>query len=269
MPTPFYHLSLADGLLRLPGLPNAMNQFLREYQGEFLFGCTAPDVQVVSGQPRESTHFFTLPIRQSDRVAWEKMLLVNPQLAEGGELGKPQAAFLAGYLCHLQADWIWVKDIFAPNFGPFCVWGSFKKRLYFHNVLRAYLDLNILPKLPNGIDKRLSQVHPAGWLPFASNSSLAEWRDFIAPQLRWGEPVHTVEVFSSRQGISAPEFSALLESKEQMQREIFSRVSLDRVKQYDQTVLEENRHLLYNYLAFTLHPTPKTAEGRVFRRALP
>jgi hypothetical protein len=267
MPTPFYHVSLAGALLNQPNLPEAIAQFLQDSPCEFVFGNTAPDVQVVSGQLREATHFFSLPIQAGDQPAWEAMLSTHPSLARAGRLDRSRAAFLAGYLCHLQADWIWVKEIFAPIFGPGCSWGTFSQRLYYHNVLRAYLDLHILAELPTGMDSCLGEVHPESWLPFVQDRHLVDWRDFISTQLRSGGAIQTVEVFSSRQGISAPEYYALIESDERMQQEIFNHISLEVVKDYKQRVLEENICLLENYLAFTLHPSPIPVEGYGFRGA--
>ena len=82
MPTPFYHLSLAEDLLQHPALPEEVRQFLQASRCVFLFGNTAPDVQVVSGQPRQLTHFFNLPIQTGDPPAWELLLSDYPQLAE-------------------------------------------------------------------------------------------------------------------------------------------------------------------------------------------
>jgi hypothetical protein len=164
-------------------------------------------------------------------------------------------------LCHLQADWLWVKDIFAPVFGPQCTWGNFSERLYLHNVLRAYLDVRILPKLGSGMDACLRQVDPRGWLPFVKDHHLRQWRDLLSPQLQPGALSQTVEVFSSRQGISAPEFHALLASEERMQLEIFKHIPLLQIQSYQQRVLEENSHLISNYLAFSLHLIHVPVEG--------
>jgi hypothetical protein len=254
MPTPFYHLSLADDLLRRPSLAEPVRQFLQASRCAFLFGNTAPDVQVVSGQPRQVTHFFNLPIQIGDPPAWELLLSAYPQLDDAGHIPMSQAAFLGGYLCHLQADWLWVKEIFAPVFGPQCSWGTFNERLYLHNVLRAYLDVRILPTLGRGMDACLRQVEPEGWLPFVRDDYLCEWRNLLFPQLQPGAATQTVEVFSSRQGISAPEFHALLASEERMQMEVFERLPLQKIQHYYQQVLDENGHLLSKYLAFTLHP---------------
>ena len=269
MPTPFYHLSLAEELLSHPCLPEKIRLFLQDSRCGFLFGNTAPDVQVVSGQSRQRTHFFNLPIQTGDRPAWELLLSDYPHLAMARQLPATQAAFLAGYLCHLQADWLWVKDIFAPVFGPRGSWGTFHQRLYYHNVLRAYLDLHILPELSSGMDACLGQVEPDGWLPFVQDRHLVEWRDLLFPQLHSGAAPQTVEVFSSRQGISAPEYYALLESEDRMQKEVFEHLPLRLVHSYRQRVLDDNIHLLSDYLAFTLHPTSTPSEGDVFHGVQP
>ena len=269
MPTPFYHLSLAEELLSHPNLPENISQFLQASRCGFLFGNTAPDVQVVSGQPRQDTHFFNLPIQTGDRSAWELLLSTHPHLAAAEHLPATHAAFLAGYLCHLQADWLWVKDIFAPVFGPHCSWGTFHQRLYYHNVLRAYLDLHILPELSPGMDACLCQVEPDGWLPFVQDRHLAEWRDLLFPQLHSGATPQTVEVFSSRQGISVPEYYALLESEERMQAEVFEHLPLSHVQSYRQRVVDDNIHLLSDYLAFSLHPINTPIEGNAFHGVKP
>jgi hypothetical protein len=263
VPTPFYHLSLAEDLLQHPALPEDVRHFLHDYRCVFLFGNTAPDVQVVSGQPRQLTHFFSLPIQNGDPPAWELLLSEYPQLADAQQIPASQAAFLAGYLCHLQSDWIWVKEIFAPVFGPQCTWGTFSQRLYLHNVLRAYLDIRILPELRTGVDVCLSQIQPRGWLPFVDDHYLINWRNLLSPQLQPGATTQTVEVFSLRQGVSAPEFHALLDSEERMQLEVFERLPLRQVVNYHQRVLEMNSRLLSDYLAFTLHQTNTPVEGKV------
>src|SRR4030042_6881102 len=265
VPTPFYHLSLADQLLKHPHLPEKIGHFLQNSLCGFLFGNPAPDVQVIAGQPRQETHFFNLPIQTGDPLAWELILSYHPNLAVAEQLPPLQVAFLAGYLCHLQADWLWVKDIFAPIFGPHCSWGTFRQRLYYHNVLRAYLDLQILPKLHPGLDECLDQVEPEGWLPFVQDRYLVAWRALFSPQLWQGAEFQTVEYFSSRQGIAAPEYYALLASAERMQQEVFEHLPLQLVHAFNQRVLAANAHLLSDYLAFTLHQMDTPIEGNVFQ----
>lgn len=254
MPTPFYHLSIAQDLLRHPALAPAARRFLRQNRPAFLLGNTAPDVQTISGQDRQSTHFFDLPLRPGDSAPWERMLSDYPQLAlrgtasgsQNNALPPAQAAFIAGYLCHLQADWLWIQDIFVPVFGPTQRWETLRHRLYLHNVLRAYLDRQILPELPAGMNRDLARAAPQGWLPFVADPYLLQWRDFLAGQLGPGAGARTVEVFAARQGIAPEEFYRLLDSEELMDREVFTRLPRPQLEAYRQRLLEENLELLAN-----------------------
>jgi len=248
VPTPFYHLSIAGELLQHPALPVSIGSFLQKHQGAFLFGNTAPDVQVISGQPREATHFFRLPILLGDRPAWEQCLHEYPSLAINFKASKTRAAFLAGFLCHLQADWIWVLDIFAPYFGLHLNWETFPRRLYLHNVLRSYLDRDILPNLANGIRSTLEVSNPKQWLPFVRDEHLKQWRDFLSTQLEPRAAIKTVEVFAERQGIAPNEYYKLLNSEEQMEEQVFAHIPRNTMVSYRQRLVEANLGLLQQFL---------------------
>jgi hypothetical protein len=250
MPTPFYHLSLAEELLEGNGLRAAQKALLEEEQGAFLLGNVAPDVQVISGQARQETHFFTLPIRHNRLTPWETLLQSHPQLADLANLPTAQAAFLAGYLCHLQADWLWITEIFVPVFGMRSTWGTFERRLYLHNVLRAYLDQSLLPDLDHGIGLRLQQAAPERWLPFVGDADLHHWRDFLAGQLQPGGKTWTVEVFANRQGHSPEEYYRLIGSEEAMEQSIFSHLPRQTLDDFRLRLVRENRKLLSRALDF-------------------
>lgn len=248
MPTPFYHLKLAEEILgETSTLPGGILALLSEYRAEFLLGNTAPDVQVISGQPREATHFFTLPLRLNERLPWEGLLSDHAALAHPGQIPPAQAAFIAGYLCHLQADYLWATDIFVPVFGMRSEWESFSRRLYLHNVLRAYMDREILPELNNGTGSSLVRATPEGWLPFVQDSYLYEWRDLLTAQLMPGAKSQTVEVFARRQGIPPEEFYRLLSSPERMDQELFAHLPRQQLEAYHQRILIENLSLLEHY----------------------
>lgn len=249
MPTPFYHLSVSKELLLHPGLEQAARRVLENSRGAFLFGNTAPDVQVVSGQSRQATHFFDVPIRDRNRLPWEQIFDQYPLLAAASELPPAQAAFLAGYMCHLQADWFWVVEIFGPVFGLRSSWASFPERLYLHNVLRSYLDWEIAPALQNGMGQSLREAEPQAWLPFVQDRDLLTWRDLLADQLVPGASIQTVEVFAARQGISPGDYYQMLESQEKMDREIFSHLPRGALDDYRDRLVEHNLHFLNTYLA--------------------
>lgn len=248
MPTPFYHLSVAQELLAGPGLPPAVSDLLRQHSSAFLLGHTAPDVQVVSGQPREATHFFELPLRPEDPPAHARLLQVYPALARGRALPAPQAAFLAGYLCHLLADWEWVQQIFIPCFLPGPNGLRVRQAHFLHNALRCYLDEQILPGLNGAVRSRLGLADPAGWLPVVEDGPLRRWRDLLAAQLQPGAPVRTVEVFAARLGLPPQAFEALLGSEERLEAELFSRLPRRALERYRARLVQDSLDLVVRYL---------------------
>lgn len=254
MPTPFYHLGIADKILEQSELNPALKSQIKEHLGAFYLGHTAPDVQVISGQKRSATHFFSVPIPWKARLPWEVMLSEHPSLNGSQDLIPRGAVFIAGYLCHLQADWIWVKDIFEPVFGPRQSWKTFSKRLYWHNVLRAYLDVEVVPGLQLDQILELGAANSRAWLPFISNQHLENWWTFLLDQLQPGNQIKTVEVFADRQGIAVHEFRAMLESEESMHDNIFVHISRGQLDDYRSQLVALNVSLIENYLGPMIAP---------------
>ena len=254
MPTPFYHLSIAQDLIAHPELSPDLCGFLQEQAGPFLLGNTAPDVQVISGQSRQATHFFNVPIRAGAQVSWERLLVEHPGLIHSADLQPARAAFIAGYLCHLQADWLWVSNIFQPVFGPHQSWSTFSKRLYLHNVLRAYIDQDVVQSLSHDLMITLIPTQPSRWLPFIQDIHLNQWRDYLVYQLQPGREVKTVEVFASRHGIEAGEIHTLIQSEARMEGQVFNRIDRQRLVAYRRQLVDQNVELLQDYLDPTLMP---------------
>jgi hypothetical protein len=227
LPTPIEHLTVAQQVLSSLFLPEAIIRRIVQdeaVRGAFFFGHIAPDVQVISHQPRAVTHFFTVPL-SSLRPAYEQMLATHPGLARPFALSVDQAAFLAGYLSHLLLDECWVREVFQPIFGPQQTWGDWRERLLLHNVLRAWLDRRDRHRVPDGIGDLLRQAEPRGWLPFVTDDNLCRWRDLVADQFLPGSEIRTVEIFAQRARIPPAEFLALLEPSA-MEERIFDRVPL-------------------------------------------
>lgn len=248
MPTPFYHLSVALELLQVQQIPEVARQRLLRYADAFLLGNTAPDVQTVSGQSRQETHFFTVPPAANGPLPWEELLARYPQTARPERLPAEQVAFWAGYLCHLQADWLWIQELYLPVFGPQANWSDFGERLFLHNVLRAYLDRQFLAGLSNGVSEQLQSLDVHDWMPFVPANALVQWRDLLAEQLGPQGAVQTVAVFAGRSGVPVQEFDALLKDEVQLERRVFQRLSRQALQRYREQVVHENCNLLVNYL---------------------
>jgi len=247
MPTPIQHLVIADDVLADSALPSAVRAHLATERGAFLFGTIAPDVQSVSQQPREATHFFTLPPTYA-RPAPRVMLTTHPTLTVADKLGRAQAAFIAGYLSHLALDELWITNVFGPHFGPKAEWGTFRERLLIHNVLRTWLDQRDQSRLSGNVSAVLAQVEPRHWLPFVTGDHLRTWRDEIVAELQPGATIRTVEVFAERLHVPPVELRRLLESPGEMQQQVFSRLSPGCVDQFYADAQTASVHWIMEYL---------------------
>ena len=232
MPTPVQHLILAQRLLDDAALPAAIRDRLRAQRGAFLFGNTAPDVQTVSGQLREATHFFVIPWTSEPRPH-KALFELHPYLGFPKNLPSDQAAFIAGYICHLWLDVVWVRDIYLPGFGPDAHWGAnLHERHVYHNILRAWCDRHDQGRLNGAIGTVLSLINPINWLPFTADRYLVQWRDVLAPQFQPGANIRTVEVFAGRGGVPPEKFHQVLDSPVEMDRHIFAHASPEKIEKF-------------------------------------
>ncbi len=239
MPTPFTHLAVAAELLSTGRLPAPVS----DHRPAFLLGSIAPDVQVLSQQTREATHFFPVPLDGAPPAA-QTLLALYPSLAPLGALPPAQAAFMAGYLSHLVFDQLWVRLIFEPVFGLAQAWETFAERLYLHNVLRAHWDALDLARLTPPVSVELAAAQPQGWLPFVEDRHLAAWRDLVAAQLGEAGASRTVEVFAARMGVDPAAFAALLAHPAELNRRLFSRLAPTSLDDYRAAALTESLALI-------------------------
>lgn len=237
---------MARELLESGLLEGSARRLLLAHPGPFMLGHTAPDVQTVSGQRREETHFYTLP-PSWETPAHETLLQTYPDLAHPARLRPPHAAFLAGYLAHLLADELWWWEIFHPFFGAGADWGSWGERLFLHNVLRTWLDWQDQARLNGEEAALLASVEPDGWLPFIRDEDLRAWRDDLVEQLQPGHRIRTAEVFAARMEVTAEEIEEAARSPERMAY-IFSHAPLERLVAYRSHVLHRSAELVNRYL---------------------
>lgn len=111
MPPICWHMvtaAKAEKLLKEP--------FLRRNLGSFLLGASAPDVRVITGSPREETHFFHLDKREQES-GLVRLFQSYPELKELDSLHGSTISFVAGYLTHLIVDEMWINEIYRPFFG--------------------------------------------------------------------------------------------------------------------------------------------------------
>ena len=245
MPTPIMHLALAEEILRGDALPPAVRRLLTRQRGPFLLGNTAPDIQTISGQTRDETHFYTIP-PTSDVPAYETLFAAHPSLAHAERLPPAQAAFVAGYIAHLLLDELWLDDVFLHYFWR--DWGTRRERMFLHNVLRTWMDARDQQQLDGNVATALRGVNPRDWLPFVSDEHLRTWRDWLVEQLEPGHTVQTAQVFARRMGVPAAEVEAVLSSPQQMEQRVFHHIPRSALQSFHDTGYERSVVLIKEYL---------------------
>jgi len=251
MPTPVMHLALAEEILCGGDLAPAVRRALAQQRGPFLLGHTAPDIQTISRQGREETHFYTIP-RTSDRPAYEALFAAHPRLARAEALPPAQAAFMAGYIAHLLLDVVWLEDIFLRYF-MMQEWGPLGERLFLHNVLRTWVDARDQQRLNGDVAAALSEVEPWGWLPFVGDEHLRTWRDWLVQQLGPARSVETAQVFARRMGVPAAEVEEILASPQQMEERIFCHVPQTVLQSFHDVGYERSVALISWYVGKYAH----------------
>jgi len=118
----------------------------------------------------------------------------------------------------------------TPYFVEPLEWESHHQRFVVHNTLLTYLDKQAVAALPESAASILSSANPKGWLPFAPDKELIEWRDLLVAQLRPGAPLRTVEIYAKRLFLSPEEFASNLEEPAWMDAYLFSRVPIEDVQ---------------------------------------
>jgi hypothetical protein len=252
MPTPVMHLALAERMLAEDVLAPALRGQLRQQRGPFLLGHTAGDVQAISGQSREETHFYTISSRHSSSVrqrrgaAYEAMFATHPELAHAESLPPAHAAFIAGYIAHLELDELWLDRVFLPYFAS--GWASWPERSFLHNVLRTWLDHQNRRYVNDTIAASLRRAEPQGWLPFVSDAALRGWRDWLIAQLTPGERLQTAQVFADRMGVPVSDMEMVIHSPRQMEERVFSRIPKAELRAFCDTGYERSIDLIEQYL---------------------
>ncbi len=250
MPTPFMHLQIAERILADGGLPSLVRGLLVDQLPAFYLGNVAPDYQTISSIPREKTHFYNLPPSPKDD-ACRNMLSQYSELSSAAGLFPAHAVFIAAYCSHLLLDLLWYREILIPFFlGP-GDWEDHRPRFIVHNTLLTYLDKQAFDSLPDSAPETLAASKPDGWLPFASNSDLASWRDYLVPQMEPGASLYTVEIYAGRLAMSPEEFSENLDRPEWMEEHVFSRVDFDSVLFLLSTAVGDSVDLISEYLQVT------------------
>jgi hypothetical protein len=167
------HLTLAREVAREVG-----HRALSEESGPYLLGASAPDIRALTRWDRARTHFFDLHcFDEQSGVAG--LFREYPELTDAGCLDPRTAAFLCGYISHLEMDEAWIVDIYRPCFGERSPLGGDMLANLLDRVLQHELHTRELED-SGAMDEIRGQLFAAAiesLVGFIGDEELKQWRD--------------------------------------------------------------------------------------------
>jgi hypothetical protein len=179
MPHLVFHMSVAR---ELAGRVKSL--IIDNERGAYYMGATGPDMHILSGSKRHSSHFFDLDCIE-DQNCVEAFFDTYPELRDSKALSPRTAAFVGGYLTHLVIDEIWITDIYRPFFGPQSLLGGDPQANIIDRVLQYDMDLRrrqereVMAEIRAVLLASLLDVQ----VKFVDNATLQRWRDVAADML--------------------------------------------------------------------------------------
>jgi len=179
MPLLYLHLSLANEAAEL-----LRHSAVDLNMGDYLLGSISPDVHYIGGVFRKETHFFDLD-EQECESGTSLFFKAHPDLAGGSKLDTATKSFVAGYLSHLVADEIWIKDIYRPFFGNSSSLSGDPTANVLDRLLQFELDRREREdKLKKtAIRDDLCGLEPQVSIDFMALTALRQWRDFACTMI--------------------------------------------------------------------------------------
>jgi len=179
MPHLVFHMSVAR---ELAGRVKSL--IIDNERGAYYMGATGPDMHILSGSKRHSSHFFDLDCIE-DQNCVEAFFDTYPELRDSRALSPRTAAFVGGYLTHLVIDGLWITDIYRPFFGPQSSLGGDAQANIIDRVLQYDMDLR--RRQEREVMAEIRAVLLASPLDvqvkFVDNATLERWRDVAADML--------------------------------------------------------------------------------------
>ena len=227
--------------------------FLHDHSGDFLLGCTSPDIRAITKVERHKTHFAPLAI---DKIGTGTKTLFssNPELPFESGNGSVTRAFLAGYINHLTVDESWIIHIYQPYFG--------NRVLFPDNVEANLYDRAVqldLERSAKGDSETMNQavrdIYNSGnevQIDFINKGDLDNWKDWIAKYSNAEFSWNRLQFMMQRMyGIDDNNDSMVTRFIDEMPTSleyVYTKVPIVKIEQFKEATVFESLKLIKEYL---------------------
>jgi len=96
--------------------PRVLRGTAQAHPGAYYLGATTPDIRAMAKWDRAETHFFDFS-NFDEQSGVARVFDVHPELASSASVNGETAAFVCGYISHLEMDEAWIEEVYRPCFG--------------------------------------------------------------------------------------------------------------------------------------------------------
>jgi hypothetical protein len=161
--------------------PAALRGSAEAEAGAYYLGATTPDIRALAKWDRADTHFFDLScFDEQSSVA--RCFEAHPEIAASGNVNAETAAFVCGYISHLEMDEAWIEEVYRPCFGERSPLKGELMAGLLDRVLQFELDRSSREETM-GLDEIRSALMATAIEAidtFIDRETLARWRDLNA-----------------------------------------------------------------------------------------
>lgn len=228
---------------------------LSRNMGTYLLGSTTPDIRLITGMPREKTHFFDLE-SPGNESGVKLLLRTYPYLSDTRQVDQATRAFIAGYLSHLVTDEFWILNIyrrFLSGSSPLAdepVTALLDRALQFDLDYRERLNRTDMMQIASDLSNSDVNLN----VGLFSAVILKQWREFVyvatAREPSWSR----FRIFAERILIppSVPDYervTGLLSSVPAMLQQAFKLVPQEAVSDFREKAIADSVAVAKEYLA--------------------
>ena len=162
--------------------------YVYDHLGSYFLGSTTPDIRAMTKWPREQTHFAPLSVEEVG-TGTRTMFRLHPELSQ--DPSPATRAFLAGYVCHLAADEVWITSVFRPHFDTTLedsrVTDDEVEANIWDRALQLDMDRQTLPSLNGETQPQevLACSDQDVSMPFLEEGLITEWKESVQRFMGW------------------------------------------------------------------------------------
>lgn len=231
------------------------SQIIEADRGAYYLGATTPDIRIITRWDRERTHFFKLD-EFGEQHGVHRLFEQEPSLRDASRLDASTAAFMSGYISHLEMDESYICEIYRPVFGRESEIGGDVMANVMDRLLQFELDRRDREdgEKVEEIRRALAETAVEVSVGFIARETLLEWRKVSVDVMSHPPSWDRFGRIASRHLVAAGivqdgDLARFMEDVPRLLRDTIDRVGPERIREYLEGSKARARRTMREYLS--------------------